>query len=270
MMAAIIHEESAKRGGAFVKVDCSAIPESLIESELFGFEKGAFTGAYHSFQGKFEQAHQGTLFIDEIGNLNTAVQTKLLTVLEDFFFYRIGSDKSIKVDVRIITATNADLEDLIRRGKFRKDLFYRLNVLALSVPPLRDRLDDIPLLCESLFNGPFQKHVMKPERISPGIYDLFMKYHWPGNIRELENLLLKSLLFCNSRTLMPKDIVLPKDKPSPDQNRKGGIGPRKYNRRIPAEEIAAAVKACKGNITMAADKLGIARITIYRKLKNRS
>ncbi|NPB07281.1 MAG: GAF domain-containing protein [Aquificae bacterium] len=204
LVAKAIHYESPRRDGPFITVNCAAIPESLLEAELFGYEKGAFTGAYSSKKGKFELADGGTLFLDEIGDLPLSLQAKLLRALQEKEIEPLGSEKTVKVDVRIVAATNKDLRKLVKEGKFREDLYYRLNVVELRVPPLRERREDVPLLIEYYlrqFNEKYQKRV----RISPKAMKLLLEYHWPGNVRELANL-VERLVILSDGEVGPEDL----------------------------------------------------------------
>jgi transcriptional regulator with PAS, ATPase and Fis domain len=266
MIAEALHEISSRKKGPFVKVDCAALPKSLIESELFGFEKGAFTGADKVYQGKFEQADKGTLFLDEIGNIDPPLQAKLLNVLQDRTLYRIGGNKAIPLDVRIIAATNTNLEERIQKGEFRKDLFYRLNVITINIPPLRERIVDIAILCDYFFNVEFQKHDFAAQRIDPEVYDHLMKRPWHGNVRELYNVLLESLILSKSKVLKPREIIMP-GQPDTEAQKKVSLPDKRYYKRVPIEKIVEEIRACGGNISQASDRLGIARLTIYKKLR---
>src|SRR5215468_304429 len=206
LVAKALHEHSSRASSPFIKINCAAIPKTLMESELFGYEKGAFTGAVGSKPGRFELADKGTLFLDEIGEIPVEMQVKLLRALQESEFERVGGLKTIKVDVRLITATNRDLEKEIRAGNFREDLDYRLNVVPLHIPPLRERREDIPLLTEHIvrkFNERLKKHVggLEPEAL-----ERLVAYGWPGNIRELENVLERTLLFCDSPRIRVRDL----------------------------------------------------------------
>jgi Nif-specific regulatory protein len=201
LIAQAIHYNSPRKDKPFVRVNCAAVPENLIESEFFGYEKGAFTGAVSRKIGRFELANQGTIFLDEIGNLSPMTQTKLLRVLQEQEFERVGGTQTIKVDVRVIAATNANLEDLMKSGDFREDLYYRLNVFALFLPPLRDRKTDLLLLADHFMikYGRQQGKVVK--RISTPAIDMLMRYHWPGNVRELENCIERAVLLCQDHVI---------------------------------------------------------------------
>jgi DNA-binding NtrC family response regulator len=194
LVSRAIHQQSTRRQRPFVKVNCAALPAELLESELFGHEKGAFTGAALSRIGKFEQADGGTLMLDEIGELTPALQAKLLHVLQDAEFTKLGSNKRVEVDVRVVAATNRDLESMLLSGAFREDLYYRLRVIELTVPPLRERRDEIPTLIESFIARYSRKYKRSPPRLSPQLRQLFLLYDWPGNIRELENMIKRLVI----------------------------------------------------------------------------
>ena len=189
LVARAIHFHSPRKNHAFVALNCSAIPESLIESELFGHEKGSFTGAVARAPGKFEIAHRGTLFLDEIGEMRTETQVKLLRVLEEREFMRVGGDQTVRVDVRVIAATNADIEKLVAEGRFRRDLYFRLKVVTIAVPPLRERREDIPDLVDQFLEEICRGNNLAPRRLSEEALSAFVRHHWPGNVRELKNVL---------------------------------------------------------------------------------
>ena len=201
LIAQAIHFNSARKDKSFIRVNCAAIPESLIESEFFGHEKGAFTGALIRKKGRFELANGGTIFLDEIGELSPLTQVKLLRVLQEHEFEQVGGTETIKVNVRVITATNADLEKLIAGGKFREDLYYRLNVFSIFLPPLRDRRTDILLLADHFMFKYGRKHGKAIKRISTPAMDMLMRYHWPGNVRELENCIERAVLVCEDQVI---------------------------------------------------------------------
>ncbi len=201
LVAHAIHYNSPRENKPFVKVSCAALPDSLIESELFGYEKGAFTGAEQRKKGRFELAEGGTLFLDEIGDINLTTQVKLLRVLQEREFERLGSTESIKVNVRMIAATNKDLERAVAAGTFREDLYYRLNVFAIFVPPLRERKADLLLLVDHFLEKFSREHRKSIKRISTPAIDMLMSYHWPGNVRELENTLERAVLTCDSQVI---------------------------------------------------------------------
>jgi Nif-specific regulatory protein len=201
MIAHAIHYNSPRANKPFVKVSCAALPDSLIESELFGYERGAFTGAEQRKKGRFELAEGGTLFLDEIGDINLATQVKLLRVLQEREFERLGSTETIKVNVRMVTATNKDLEKAIAAGVFREDLYFRLNVFTIFVPPLRERKADLLLLVDHFLEKFSREHRKSIKRISTPAIDMLMSYHWPGNVRELENTLERAVLMCDGQVV---------------------------------------------------------------------
>jgi|UniRef100_A0A7C3WST6 DNA-binding NtrC family response regulator len=206
LIARAIHYNSPRRQGPLIPVNCAAIPEELLESELFGHERGAFTHAVRTRLGRFEQANGGTIFLDEIADMSPGLQVKILRVLQDRAFERIGGVKTIRVDIRVIAATNQDLETLVSQGRFREDLFYRLNVIPIRVPPLRERPSDIPLLAAH-FLQEFSRKKKKPlKRLSPGALDLLQRYPWPGNVRELENLMERLVILCEGDTVQAGDL----------------------------------------------------------------
>src|SRR6476469_4068888 len=214
LVARAIHQRSTRRNKAFVKVNCAALPAELLESELFGHEKGAFTGAATTRIGKFEQAHSGTIFLDEIGEMKPAVQAKLLHVLQDAEFTKLGSNKKINVDVRVVTATNRDLEQMMLRGEFREDLYYRLKVIEAAVPALRERRDEIPSLTD-FFIAKYSQRYNRPVRpLSEQLRNQFLQYEWPGNVRELENM-IKRYVILQDEQLVRGELTRPRVVPTP-------------------------------------------------------
>ena len=267
LAARAIHLNSSRKNGPFVAVNCSAFVESLIESELFGHEKGSFTGAIKTKIGRFELAQGGTLFLDEIGDLSTAVQTKLLRVLETREFERVGGNKSIKMATRIIAATNKNLAEEISTGRFREDLFYRINIINIHLPPLRERMDDFPLLVNHFiesFNKKFNKHI---KQFSSSAYDLVMDYSWPGNIRELENAIEHCFVLCNGDIIqvecLPKRLREPGKKTivlnNPDV--------QKGFKETEKELIISVLEKNNHNRPKAAKELNINPSTLWRKMK---
>jgi DNA-binding NtrC family response regulator len=206
LAARAIHYQSMRRDEPFVPVHCSALPETLIETELFGHEKGAFTGAIAAREGRFELAHRGTLFLDEVGTLNLNVQTKLLRVLEERQFERVGGRKTLNVDVRLVAATNEDLETLVAAGRFRDDLFFRLNVLPIRLPPLRERKEDIPVLASSFVQSYCERCKLPRKKIAPETIQLLMSHSWKGNVRELENVIQRAILMADGDSLLPEHL----------------------------------------------------------------
>jgi transcriptional regulator with PAS, ATPase and Fis domain len=216
LVARAIHQASQLRGGPFVAVNCAALPENLLESELFGHEKGAFTSAVGQRRGRFELADGGTIFLDEVGDIPAAMQAKLLRVLQERRFERVGGTESIEVDVRVIGATNRSLQKLVREGAFREDLYYRLNVVKIDLPPLRERREDIPLLAEH-FVRQYSRKEEPPKQISPPTMDALLNYRWPGNIRELENAMERACVTTMSSVIQPDNLpaeVMGKEAPS--------------------------------------------------------
>ena len=267
LAARAIHLNSSRKTGPFIAVNCSAFVESLIESELFGHEKGAFTGAIKTKIGRFELAQSGTLFLDEIGDLSIAVQTKLLRVIETREFERVGGNKSIKMETRIIAATNKLLSEEISAGRFREDLFYRINVINIHLPPLRERMDDLPLLVNHFiqsFNNKFNKHI---KQFSSEAYDLLMDYNWAGNIRELENVIEHSFVLCNGEVIqvecLPKRLRERSKKYISDTN----SGTQKGFQEAEKDLIISVLKKNNWNRTKAAKELEIDPSTLWRKMK---
>ncbi len=264
MLALAIHEESARADGPFVAVSCAALPEALIESELFGYEKGAFTGALGSKKGRFELADGGTLFLDEIGELSAAVQVKLLRVLNQPVFVRLGGTKSVTVDIRLIAATNRDLEEEVKAGRFREDLYYRLNVVPLCLPPLRERREDIPILAAHFAAKAAEKHGRTAPTLDLALIEALQEYEWPGNVRELENLLERLVVLTIGSQLgvefLPEKMLhtLPEAATADDTTTlEGAIIALK--RRM----IATALQL-EDNKVAAARRLGISRSYLHR------
>jgi two-component system response regulator AtoC len=280
LIARALHENSRRHAGPFIKINCAAIPKTLMESELFGYDKGAFTGAVGAKPGRFELAHGGTLFLDEIGEIPVEMQVKLLRVLQESEFERVGGIKTIKVDVRLVTATNRDLLEEIAAGTFREDLFYRLNVVPIQIPPLRERREDIPLLADHFiakFNERLKKQIVA---ISPEAVEQLVAYNWPGNIRELENLMERTILFCEGPEIrvsdLPPEIVgstaPAASPPVTDDGARPAAGSlkeavRAETERVERELIQRALDATGGNVTQAARKLKISRKSLQTKMK---
>jgi len=208
LVARLLHENSKSAGKLFIEVNCAAIPQELIESELFGHEKGSFTGAFESKKGKFELADEGTLFLDEVGDMSLSAQAKVLRVIETQEFQRVGGNKNIKVDVRIISATNKDLKEEVKKGNFREDLLYRLNVIPILVPPLRERKEDIPLLVNYFLDSFAGEYGRKSKKISPEALKMIEAYDWPGNIRELRNVIERLVIMTPSDTITAKNLLI--------------------------------------------------------------
>jgi len=284
LVAKLIHTNSPRNEGPFIAVNSAAIPRELMESELFGYEKGAFTGAIETRLGKFELANNGTLFLDEIGDMALDLQSKLLRAIQGQEFYRVGGKQPIQVDVRIIAATNQDIEKAVEEKKFREDLLYRLNVVTIKLPPLRSRKEDIPLLAE-YFLQKFQEEMgIEPRRLSEKAVDALKAYPWPGNVRELENILRRAVLLSQSPVLSPNDLALPQKKQAKESlediiyNRIesfiGGINIKDkhelYDTILPFMErplIRLVLKKTSGNQVKTAELLGINRNTLRKKIK---
>jgi transcriptional regulator with GAF, ATPase, and Fis domain len=284
LVAKALHRGSARRDKPLIKVNCAAIPKDLVESELFGYEKGAFTGAVGSKPGRFELADGGTLFLDEIGEIPVEIQVKLLRALQESEFERVGGIKTLKVDVRLIAATNRDLKALIADGRFREDLFYRLAVVPIALPPLRDRREDIPHLVHHFIEKYDRRLGKKVEGIEEEALQLLLGYAWPGNIRELENLMERSVLFADGPRIEASAL--------PDSLREKGatapvpiaaVGPlgaiaapsgasmkeivRHAQAELERELIARALEETGGNVTRAAKRLQISRKSLQVKMK---
>ena len=265
LVARAIHAEGERRNRRFVAVSCAALPETLLESELFGHERGAFTGAGSRKLGKVELAAGGTLFLDEIGDIPPRVQQGLLRVLQERAFFRVGGTEEISVDVRFIAATNRDLEEAVRAGDFREDLFYRLNVITIRVPPLRQRREDIPLLAVDIV-ARLAEEMKKPvERLADGALQVLLGYDWPGNVRELENTLERAMVGCRGDVLTEEDVAFVR-----------GFARRDREWEPPAEAslaeierkaIESALRRTAGNVRQASRQLGIDRSTLYDKMK---
>jgi two-component system NtrC family response regulator len=270
LIARAIHFSGPRANKPFVKVNCAALPENLLESELFGHEKGAFTGAVARRIGRFEQADQGSIFLDEIGDLSPSLQMKLLRILQEKEFERLGSNRTIKSDVRVIAATNRNLEEAIKKGTFREDLYYRFNVVTISLPPLRERKEDIPLLAEHFlkkYNIENQKSVTS---LSKEVKDLLLSYDYPGNVRELENIIERAVVLCRGATLTTQELPLNLR----DSKAEATLERAKERRNLPdtLEEIerqliSKALESSGGVQTKAAGQLGISERVLRYKMK---
>lgn len=256
-VAQTIHYNSNRSNRPFIKVNCAALPESLIESELFGHERGAFTGATMARKGRFEAAENGTIFLDEIGDLPPALQTKLLRVLQEKEFERVGGNITIRVNARIITATNKDPEVLIREGKFREDLYYRLNVFPILVPPLKDRKTDIMLLTDHFIQKYSKEHAKQITRISTTATDMIMNYHWPGNVRELENYIERAIILCTDGVIQGYHLPPNLQRSQTDEQTKAGGNFKDVMTTMEREIILEELKRTRGNMAKAARTLGI-------------
>ncbi len=303
LTAKFMHDTSKRSKKPLISVNCPAIPSELLESELFGHEKGSFTGADEKKDGKFLVANGGTIFLDEIGDMSTSLQAKILRVLESGEIERVGGAETHIVNVRVISATNQDLNEKIKEGKFREDLFHRINVFPVTLPPLRERKVDIPLLTYAIFKALKKKHNLNVSYIAPKAIDRLIDYSWPGNVRELENTLERALLICNNKYLTEKDLgavldekeeVIESQKESepiqtiadeqqqetikPEFEKADGLSDDLNNEKIETPKIAtlkeiemeaikSSVERNKWNMTTTAEELGISRMTLYRKLE---
>jgi DNA-binding NtrC family response regulator len=285
LVAKALHENSSRRDGPFIKINCAAIPKNLMESELFGYDKGAFTGATSAKPGRFELADGGTLFLDEIGEIPVEMQVKLLRAIQESEFERVGGIKTLKVDVRLITATNRDLEKEVAEGTFREDLYYRLNVVPLSIPPLRQRGKDTELLVAHIITK-FRERLRKEiDGISDDAMAVLCSHNWPGNIRELENVLERTILFCNSSRIevsdLPDELVgggnrsEAPEAPAAKNSREDTLDTatslkdavKAETHRVERELIAKALDETGGNVTQAAKLLQISRKSLQMKMK---
>jgi DNA-binding NtrC family response regulator len=270
LIARAIHQHSRRASGPFIKINSTAIPENLLESELFGYEKGAFTGAATSKPGKFELADKGTIFLDEIGDVPAATQVKLLRVLQEREFERLGGTKTLKVDVRVVAATNQDLRGALEQGTFREDLFYRLNVVPISIPPLREHKEDIPYLTD-YFIERFARDAAKPiTGITAAAQRMLMEFHWPGNVRELENIIERAVALSTASVLDVADIRLdnaPSTTASPDGSAGVPFPPEGQTlEKFEDEIIKEALRRANGNKSQAARLLGLSRNALRYRL----
>ncbi|HLA77495.1 MAG TPA: sigma-54 dependent transcriptional regulator [Vicinamibacteria bacterium] len=267
LLARAIHAESLRSREPFVPVSCAALTETLLESELFGYEKGAFTGAGARRQGKFEAADRGSLFLDEIGDISPKLQMDLLRVLEERRFFRVGGNEPLHVDVRILAATNRDLKKAVAEGQFREDLFYRLNVIPITLPPLRERKEDIPLLAQHFIERLDAELQRKVEGLTAEAMEILMRHQWPGNIRELRNTLERAIVVASGHLIQAKDLGLALAAAT-EPGAAGGERSRLLSlSEVEREHVARVLKATGGNVSQAARVLGIDRVTLYAKMK---
>lgn len=276
LVARLIHSKSLRANKPFVPVNCAAIPSELLESELFGHEKGAFTGAFYSRPGRFELANEGTIFLDEIGDMPIQLQVKILRVIQEKSFERIGSSKAVNVDVRIIAATNKNLENEVKEGKFREDLFWRLNVVPLTIPPLRERKEDIPLLCDYFIERFSRKFGFRLE-IEKEVFEIFLEYDWPGNVRELENIIERLYVLSDNGHISLDEI--PENIRFREKRIKDNLSPDDFNPFAPEIDlnellmeyekklILHALNVNKWIKSRAAKYLKINRTTLIEKMK---
>ncbi len=267
LVARAIHQNSSRKDGRLVCVNCAAIPDSLLESELFGYEKGAFTGAVSRRKGKFELAHRGTIFLDEIGELSAATQSKLLRVLQERTIERLGAEDSVELDVRILAATNRDLEKAVQDGRFREDLYYRMNVVAICVPPLREHREDIARLVEHLAHKVSFRRKLPYAGILPSTMQVLKAYDWPGNVRELEHALERALILCRGLPISPEHVSLSDGISVATETDLFSRGLHEQVALLEKRLIEKALTVSGGNRTRAAELLKIARRLLYDKIR---
>jgi len=262
LLASFIHSKSRRAGQSFVKIDCATLPAELLEAELFGYERGAFTGAIEAKAGRFEAAQKGTIVLDEIAHLSNDAQAKLLRVIETREFERLGGRKTIKLDARLIALTNVNLEGAVKVGRFREDLFYRLNVISLTLPPLRDRREDIPILARYFMRIFNTEHGRGPKEFMPEALESMMEYSWPGNVRELRNEVERLVIMVAESCIEPRDLSLP--------NGTAGVPASNLHEaraQFEREFISSKLRENDWNITQTAKQLGLERSYLYRKMK---
>ncbi|OAT80823.1 sigma-54-dependent transcriptional regulator [Desulfotomaculum copahuensis] len=271
LVARAIHQNSGRRDGPFIKINCAAIPENLMESELFGHEKGAFTGAGARKPGKFELAHQGTIFLDEIGELTLSTQAKLLRVLQEREFDRVGGTESIQVDVRILAATNKDLQRCVQEGTFREDLFFRLKVVTIWLPPLRERMEDVPVMARSFLQH-YSRELNKPVTdFSPEALLMMQQYDWPGNVRELRNICEQAVVLARGPVIMPEDMPFCLQTTSRELREtavKPGMTLKEIVADVERQVILKALREHNWNRSATAQALGLNRRSLYAKMKD--
>jgi len=268
LVARALHLQSRRREGPFIRVNCGALAEGVLESELFGHEKGAFTGALRRKRGRFELADSGTILLDEIAEVPPPVQVKLLRILQEREFERVGGEETLSVDVRVIAATNRDLKAEVDAGRFREDLFYRLYVIPLRLPPLRERRDDIPLLCDHFLARLCREMARPPVTLEPEALNLLMVYEWPGNIRELENILERAIVLCEGSRVTPSDLPFTRRDATPAVRLPAAFQPlREVVEEVERQMIARAMEAAGGVKTEAARLLDLKPSVLYYKLE---
>jgi transcriptional regulator with PAS, ATPase and Fis domain len=260
LVAHAIHHESSRNGASFVPINCGALPEGLIESELFGHVRGAFTGAIRDKKGRFELADGGTAFLDEVAELSNNMQAKLLRFLQENQFERVGGEHTLSVEVRIISATNKNLKEAVKKGSFREDLYYRLNVIPIHMPPLRERKIDIPLLIERFLQEAAERYGRDPLKVSARAMSLLLDYQWPGNVRELQNAVQFAFVKCSDNTLAADDLPMELREIENTCIRRGPA------KKLNSEGVRAALIKTGGNKAKAAKLLGVGRATLYRFL----
>jgi two-component system response regulator AtoC len=272
-MARHAHFHSGRQDGAFVKVNCAAMPHELLESELFGYERGAFTGAIADKPGQFERAHRGTLLLDEIGEMSPLLQAKLLHVLQDGTFSRLGGRKTVRVDARIIAATNINIEEAVAKGNFREDLYFRLNVIRVDLPPLRDRREDIPMLCNHFMAKYRERYRRDTERLPGELLSAFVRYDWPGNVRQLENCIKRFLVLPDYQELLAEldSSQAPIQQPSPQAAPRESLSLLRVAAaaadRAERELVGRVLQETHGNRKQAARRMNICYKALLNKLK---
>ena len=273
LVARSIHYQSKRARRPFIEVNCAAIPEELIESELFGHEKGSFTGATAKKRGKFELAHEGTLFLDEVADMSLKAQAKILRILQEKKFERVGGNKFIDTDVRVLAATNKDLEKEMEAERFRQDLYYRLNVIPLTIAPLRDRKEDIPILAAQFVNDFCAKEGVEPKAISDDAIDVFMEHNWPGNVRELKNIMERLVIMTQGAAITADDIppLSKEEQPGEAMDTIFTYNSfRKAKMEFEKKYIMKKLRENEGNISKTADSIGLERSNLHRKIKTHS
>jgi two-component system NtrC family response regulator len=263
LTAKAIHERSARKDGPFIPINCGAIPETLLEAELFGYEKGAFTGAVHARKGKLEYAQRGTLFLDEVGEMSLALQVKLLRFLQDRTIERVGGRQTIEVDARVVAATNVDLRRALEAGTFREDLFYRLSVVTIALPPLRERGEDPVLIAQIFFKRLCEQMHKRLKGFTKEAIRAIETYPWPGNVRELSNKIRRAVAMTDGAYITPEDLDLPWDGTQASRT----LSLREARDRLEAEMVAQALARHDGNLSRVAEELKISRPTLYALLR---
>ena len=276
LVARTIHNLSPRSSQPLIDVNCAAISEELIESELFGHEKGSFSGAGSKMIGKFQLADKGTLFLDEIGDMSLKTQSKILRVLQEKHFHRVGGSRTLEIDVRVIAATNKDIEALIEKGDFREDLYYRLNVVPIEVPPLRERSQDIPKLVEAFLEEAAKKNAAAKKTIAEQAVQMLQQYHWPGNVRELKNLIERLVIIVNSKMIQAENL------PKPYNPSNAGVGAQAYEtlfglpglkearQTFEKQYIERKLDEFSHNVTHTAQAIGVERSYLHRRIKKLS